>query len=97
MEEEASEVYEDLDTWLRELLTTDICSLAAASKESSKQPKETADRHRLTRQRTLGSLRSHKSPRMYAAPDSGMLELVHDMQEEGMRYSHRKARIKNFS
>ncbi|KIR34246.1 endoplasmic reticulum protein [Cryptococcus deuterogattii MMRL2647] len=84
MEEEASEVYEDLDTWLRELLTTDIYSLAAASKESSEQPKQTADRHRLTRQRTLESLRSHKSPRMYAAPDSGMLELVHDMQEEGM-------------
>lgn len=79
-------MYEDLDKWLRELLTTDICSPAAASKESLKQPKKITDQCRLTRQRTLESLRSHKSPRMCAAPDSGMLELVQDMQEEGMRY-----------
>ncbi|OXH26602.1 endoplasmic reticulum protein [Cryptococcus neoformans] len=84
MAREASQVYEDLDKWLRGLLTTDICSPEAASKDSLKQSKEITDQRRLTRQRTLESFRSHKSPRMCAAPDSGMLELVQDMQEEGM-------------
>lgn len=85
MAREASQVYEDLDKWLRGLLTTDICSPEAASKDSLKQSKEITDQRRLTRQRTLEGFRSHKSPRMCAAPDSGMLELVQDMQEEGMR------------
>ncbi|ODN73419.1 hypothetical protein L202_07944 [Cryptococcus amylolentus CBS 6039] len=96
MEAETAMMYEDLDGWLRELLSTEIeiedeateeadavSPLVSASVFNSPMD-DSASYRRLSRQRTRESLKSNKSPVMGATPDSGMLRMVEDMKGEGM-------------
>ncbi|OCF61438.1 hypothetical protein L486_01086 [Kwoniella mangroviensis CBS 10435] len=100
MAEEASEMYEDLDGWLRELLSADLPeedeqsvvesleleeSPAASWKEISW--KEMVRQRRLSRQMTRESIKSHKSPVMGPVQDDlGMIRMMEDMSEEGLRW-----------
>nr|XP_019043992.1 endoplasmic reticulum protein [Kwoniella bestiolae CBS 10118]OCF22922.1 endoplasmic reticulum protein [Kwoniella bestiolae CBS 10118] len=92
MAEEASEVYEDLDVWLRQLLSADLPeedeqsvaeSLELEEDESSWR--EMIRQRRLTRQMTRESIKSHKSPVMGPVRDDlGMMRMMEDMSEEGL-------------
>ncbi|WVQ74372.1 hypothetical protein IAR50_003972 [Cryptococcus sp. DSM 104548] len=96
MEAETAVLYEDLDVWLRELLSTEVGIEDEAVEEADvvsplisafvfDGPVEDRVRlRRLSRQRTRESLKSNKSPKMGATPDSGMLRMVEDMGGEGM-------------
>ncbi|TYJ58015.1 hypothetical protein B9479_001374 [Cryptococcus floricola] len=96
MEAETAMMYEDLDGWLRELLSTEIDIADEATEEAdavsplvsasviNSPMDDSASYRRLSRQRTKESLKSNKSPVMGATPDSGMLRMVEDMKGEGM-------------
>ncbi|WWC64742.1 uncharacterized protein I303_107353 [Kwoniella dejecticola CBS 10117] len=90
MAEEASEVYEDLDVWLRKLLAT---ALPEEDEEVVAESLEVADiegfggRRRLSRRMTKESLTSQKSPIMGPVQDDmGMIRMVEDMSGEGLRW-----------
>ncbi|KAK6909261.1 hypothetical protein I203_103278 [Kwoniella mangroviensis CBS 8507] len=93
MAEEASEVYEDLDGWLRELLSADLPEedeqSVVESLELEESPaaswKEMVRQRRLSRQMTRESIKSHKSPVMGPVQDDlGMIRMMEDMSEEGL-------------
>ncbi|KAK8853339.1 hypothetical protein IAR55_004043 [Kwoniella newhampshirensis] len=90
MAEEAALVYEDLDTWLRELLAADLEvdeEETPVSPEEAQSPdwKDIALQRRLSRRKTRESLISTKSPTMGPVTDeSGVMRMVEDMREEGM-------------
>ncbi|WWC95028.1 hypothetical protein V866_001880 [Kwoniella sp. B9012] len=93
MAEEASEVYEDLDGWLRELISADLpeedeqsVAESLESEESTEASwKEMVRQRRLSRQMTRESIKSHKSPVMGPVRDDlGMIRMMGDMSEEGL-------------
>ncbi|WWC72152.1 uncharacterized protein I206_106112 [Kwoniella pini CBS 10737] len=93
MAEEASEVYEDLDVWLRNLLAADLPEdedqeVVGSSETEQSEGRESdwnkrAKRRRMSRQLTKESLRSQKSPTMGPVGDH-MLKMVEDMSGEGL-------------
>ncbi|WRT70092.1 uncharacterized protein IL334_007086 [Kwoniella shivajii] len=89
---EASTVYEDLDEWLRLLLSTEQptgedshVSPELWQKHDVSDWREMVQRGRISRQETRESLKSHKSPVMGPTTDHmGMMRMVEDMSGEGM-------------
>lgn len=78
MAKEAGDVYEDLDVWLRELLST----------EDEPTPEETAspDWKQIAFQRQHSRVSFHgKSPVMGPMTENGVIRMVEDMRSEGMR------------
>lgn len=71
--EEAAIVYEKLDEWLRDVLAEEV--------EEDWQESLVQRRRRRTT-----SMKADKSPVMRPRQSSGMLRMIGDLQEEGMRY-----------
>lgn len=92
MSEEAADMYEGLDTWLRELLAGSAEEVdddeVAGSPEEMRSPdwKDIALKRRVSRRMSRANLRVEKSPLMGPTRDEqGVMRLMTDMRSEGMR------------